>query len=725
MPQILEQRRAEMPLASISMAVRNVVARAEAAAAEAAEGAVTDAAARFELVFTTGAPVRRYDWLNDRYYLEELVVSPEAINLARLERGAPLLNTHWAWSLEDQIGVCDQPAIEGGAGTVQAQLSRRDSVRGIVQDLEDRVIRNVSVGYSRDAIEMVAPGEENGMWVYRVTRWTPMEVSLVPIPADMDSQVRSESVEGRQRLLDREGHELRTYPCAVTEIQTRIPTAGSAEHRNFEGSNMPQTATPQSGSGNHAPADQTRATPVQTATAAPASDATEAARQAGMQAERQRQADIRAAVQAARSTLGASDAEALSVRLIDAGVSVDAARREVLEQLAQRSAATATRSPADIRTERDEVETARHRMADALLLRARPDRAAGADVGGRAIDAEGARNFRGMDLMDMARHAIRAAGGNPDGLSRREIAQAALNLDSDARRAAGMHGSSDFPNVLANTVNRSLRAAYQLAPRTFTGWARRSSNKDFREKAVAQLSELSRMQKVNEGGEYKFLSFGDSAEKYSLSKYGGIIAITWESLINDDLAAFDRLPLMIAAEAAALESDIVYGILTGNATMSDTKALFHVDHGNLAGAGAAITDVTLGAARAAMRKQTGAKGRVLNLTPDFLIVGPDKEGEANKYTSAQFVAAKSADVNPAYNTSLEVVVEARLTGNQWYMAATPALIDTVEYSYLEGEEGLFTERKDGFEVDGLLIKARHVVAAKAIDWRGLYKNAGA
>lgn len=38
---------------------------------------------------------------------------------------------------------------------------------------------------------------------------------------------------------------------------------------------------------------------------------------------------------------------------------------------------------------------------------------------------------------------------------------------------------------------------------------------------------------------------------------------------------------------------------------------------------------------------------------------------------------------------------------------------------------MFTETRTGFEVDGLEIKARHDFAAKAIDWRGLYRNPGA
>ena len=76
-------------------------------------------------------------------------------------------------------------------------------------------------------------------------------------------------------------------------------------------------------------------------------------------------------------------------------------------------------------------------------------------------------------------------------------------------------------------------------------------------------------------------------------------------------------------------------------------------------------------------------------------------------------------------TALQPVIEARLTGNQWYLSADPARIDTVEYMFLEGEEGVFTEQRVGFEVDGLQVKARHAFAAKAIDFRGMYKNAGA
>ena len=56
--------------------------------------------------------------------------------------------------------------------------------------------------------------------------------------------------------------------------------------------------------------------------------------------------------------------------------------------------------------------------------------------------------------------------------------------------------------------------------------------------------------------------------------------------------------------------------------------------------------------------------------------------------------------------------------------ASPTAIDTIEYAFLEGQDGVFIETRMGFDVDGVEIKARLDFGAKAIDWRGLYKNPG-
>ena len=61
----------------------------------------------------------------------------------------------------------------------------------------------------------------------------------------------------------------------------------------------------------------------------------------------------------------------------------------------------------------------------------------------------------------------------------------------------------------------------------------------------------------------------------------------------------------------------------------------------------------------------------------------------------------------------------------WYLAAETGQVDTVEYCYLDGAEGPVIEPEVGFEIDGLAYKCRLDFAAKAIDFRGLYKSPGA
>ncbi len=130
-----------------------------------------------------------------------------------------------------------------------------------------------------------------------------------------------------------------------------------------------------------------------------------------------------------------------------------------------------------------------------------------------------------------------------------------------------------------------------------------------------------------------------------------------------------------------------------------------------------------------MRKQTGLAAKAadrepLNITPKFLIVSPDKETEAQQFLATQLYPTAASGVNP-FAGSMQQITEARLTGNAWYLSADPAVIDTIEYAYLEGEEGLFIETQIGFDIDGIKVKGRLDFAAKAIEYRGLYKNAGA
>ena len=404
-------------------------------------------------------------------------------------------------------------------------------------------------------------------------------------------------------------------------------------------------------------------------------------------------------------------AKLLDECLDDEDVTVEAAGTKLLALLGQDTTPTAAGGERAAIT-RDETDTYRDGGVTAVLNRANPSAYKADDK---------SRQFAGFDLVDMARDSLERAGQKTRGMNKREIAIKALQ------------STSDFPAILEAVVTRTLRSGYQTAARTFTPFSRQATLPDFKQVSRVQLGGAPNLLRVVEGAEYEYGTIGDGAEKYAVQKYGRIVAITWEAIVNDDLDALTRIPQSFGASAAELESDIVYAILTGNPLMADGKALFHADHGNL-GAAADLGDAldsTVANPIAEMRKkmtlQKGIEGRYITVRPKFLIVPPSLEEVALKITSANFVASRGTDQN-VFGPSLIPISEPRLedgSATAWFGAAEPTTIDTIEYAYLEGHEGVFTETRNGFNVDGVEVKCRHVFGAKAIDYRGLYKNAGA
>lgn len=143
-----------------------------------------------ECVFTAGATVRRMSWM-DGAYDEELVVSPNAVRLGRLNAGAPLLDTHSDYSLASVLGsvVPGSARIENGRGIARVLLSTTADVADSVQKIRDGIVRNVSTGYVRHTIEKTERDGAAPLW--RVTDWEPYELSAVPMPADPMAQFRA------------------------------------------------------------------------------------------------------------------------------------------------------------------------------------------------------------------------------------------------------------------------------------------------------------------------------------------------------------------------------------------------------------------------------------------------------------------------------------------------------------------------------------------------------
>lgn len=361
----------------------------------------------------------------------------------------------------------------------------------------------------------------------------------------------------------------------------------------------------------------------------------------------------------------------------------------------------------------------RQALADAVTLRATPNDRLDDDPSRPAAQRiAAARDFRGMTMMEMARFHLGRTGTDMRGMGRLQIAGEALGL-----MRGGALTTSDFANALSFAANRRVRAAFAAAPQTFRQWVGTDTLPDFKPSQIIGLGDAPALLLVPENGEFQRGALADTGLTYRLQTYGRIIPITRQAIVNDDKQLFGRIPTMFGRKAADLESDLVYGTLLSNPTMGDGQPLFSVAAGNLAATGSQITVNSVAAGETAMLQQKNDEGGAMTIRPEFLIVGPLQKVAAQAFLTA-VAAAKTSDVNP-YPGNLQLVVESRITGYQWFLSASPDAFDTIVLAHLDGQEELFTETRVGFDVDGVEEKARLDVGAAAVDRRGLYRNPGA
>lgn len=653
----------------------------------------------FSVVFSTGATVRRCDVFNDCYYDEQLVIDERAIRLDRLNSGAPVLDTHTDVSLANVIGVVVPGSIRVDSGVARAsiKLDSGPENQSVIRKIKDGIIRNVSVGYVVHKFEVMQK-DDDSVPLYRATDWEPYEISLVPIGADSGAGIREgpsthpcEIVHNQQNNLNHKETNM-TNTNQTEQVITPVRTEADPQEEQLEA--ITATLT-------EADDDQPQQSPAPSTVSYSMED--------GIKRERARVQEIQKMVRAAKLV----DASALEDKLINSGASVKQARKVVLDKLAESSTDKEIRS---VRLVRDEMDSMKQVIENALLHRYDPNRF--------KLDSS-AREFRGKTLMELGRDMLERRGFKTGGISRNDLAGAILGMQ--VRDAGGYMSTSDFPYILANIANKTLRDAYESTPQTFKPFCRQVTMPDFKMVTRVQLGDAPSLEKVNESGEFKRGSLSESKEQYQLATYGKVIPINRQVIINDDLGAFTRLPALFGKSAADLESDTVWSIITGNMPMGDGVDLFHAKHGNVSASGGTINIQTLGAARQSLRQQKGLNGRFINVTAKYLIVPTSLETVAQQMmASTNIVYTKSPDVNPFAGT-LSIIAEPRLdaaSSTAWYLAGDPGQIDTIEYAYLEGNEGVHLESRVGFDVDGVELKARLDFAAKAIDHRGLYRNSG-
>uniref|UniRef100_UPI0035B193BE hypothetical protein n=1 Tax=Niveibacterium sp. TaxID=2017444 RepID=UPI0035B193BE len=151
------------------------------------DGATDDGLLRLRLSASSEYAYTRSSWWDDPW-VEVLGHKASEVDLSRLNSGGALLGNHDRYSAIGNtplasIGAVERAWIENGRVMADVVISRREALADLRQDILDGIVTQVSIGYSINERVLTRAGKDSPD-EYRVTSWTPFEISLVDVPAD-------------------------------------------------------------------------------------------------------------------------------------------------------------------------------------------------------------------------------------------------------------------------------------------------------------------------------------------------------------------------------------------------------------------------------------------------------------------------------------------------------------------------------------------------------------
>lgn len=623
--------------------------------------AAEEGANRFELSFSSETPISRWGCR------EILLHTPDAVDLSRFAPGGAgsLLFAH---GMDPRYGKLPVGRV------VRAWLDEAErKCRAVIElDADDPDAQRLQGKLERGMLSGVSVGCKVHQWLELAAgdkspdgriegpaslgiKWTPYEISLEPVPADGSVGLGRAMEMETEREANEMGMDTRNEPGAV---------------------------------------------PAQTAPAAQEAPAAEDP----VLAERRRAAEIETLCRSFGEDPGA---------YIREGASVDSVRAAILDRLSRERTPVTGRSAAETRggvqVTTDEGDKLRAAATDGLLLRS-----------GIAVErpADGAREFRGMGIQDVARECLRVSGESAARLSADEVLRRALTPDSA------------FVSITSNAANRAVLGAMQHAPTTYQAWTSVGSAKDFKPTQIYEVNDGGTLREIPQNGEFTEASFSDAPVAVrQLITVGRMLSFTRQMFINDE---FDLILRMVTAHTQAFQRGInqaVYALLKANPAMLDGQQLFSAAHKNLGTAAAPGTD-SFSEARRLMRLQTEPDGVTrLNLSPAFVLCGAADETKVEQllHSLAAPEGANSGVAN-VFRSAMTPVVDAELdvdSGAQpFYFAAHPSLAPTIEVSYLDGNEAPTVETEADFDRLGIRYRVYGDRGVTLLGYRGLVKNPG-
>lgn len=181
-----------------------------------------------EAIASTGAAVARPGYTE--------VLDLRGADLSRLV-GAPVLDGHKRDTTRDQLGVIEAARMTPEGLLVTIRFRESTPALAVMTDVANGTVRGLSIGYT---VQQVKETKDGKTLVRTAVKWTPLEVSIVPVPADPGAHFRSETP-----MLDEQNQEgqVQTRAAQNTEIRTIANLAGLT--REWADAQIDAAATPE------------------------------------------------------------------------------------------------------------------------------------------------------------------------------------------------------------------------------------------------------------------------------------------------------------------------------------------------------------------------------------------------------------------------------------------------------------------------------------------------
>ncbi|QDT56893.1 Mu-like prophage major head subunit gpT [Caulifigura coniformis] len=329
------------------------------------------------------------------------------------------------------------------------------------------------------------------------------------------------------------------------------------------------------------------------------------------------------------------------------------------------------------------MEADRNVLSASLLLRCSGgEKVALKAYGERVVEA--ARRQRVTNLVDLAKESLRAAGHDPDAHgSRDQMLRASFSTTS-------------LPNILADTVGRSLVSAYEETTSDWRSFCYVASAEDFRQQLGIRPAAIGNLEQLAPGGSITHGVIKEEATyAWRVNTFAKMLKVTREDVVNDDLGFIDQLSPMLGTSAGRSLLDLIWEtIMAGEASN-----FFSVANANLLSSSSILGVASLQTAIGMMRAQMDSQGHNLNIQPTALAVPPLEEFRARGLLNSALLVGSTTDDelqpsgNPVYNVVPTLVVEPRLsntkfTGNStadWYLFGPPNA-RAVTVGFLQGNQ---------------------------------------